>query len=242
MEQYPSSASAIKKNCPVLSGKASSCTGCQYNGRKAYDCAQLTRYAAKAAGLELPSGASSQWKTGDWAQKGTIDTLPEHIPCFLYMERESANPMGHTGVYLGDGTVIDARGHSAGVVHRELSDVAWTHWAILNGQELTKPDISDKQEENTMKYVVTGNRLALRSKPNASASVLDRMNTGTVVDAVTVDNEWVKITYGGKVGYSMVKYMQAIEPIENEEPDDPEDDLSDSEKLDIIWSWYQSQK
>lgn len=66
IEQYPSCENNIVKNCPVLSKSASSCAGCKYNGKKAYDCAQLTKYAAKAAGLTLPSGASSQWNNADW--------------------------------------------------------------------------------------------------------------------------------------------------------------------------------
>ena len=74
-EQYPTMANAIRKNCPVLSGKQETCDGCKYQGKKAYDCAQVTRLSAKAAELTLPSGASSQWNKGDWAQKGAIDTL-----------------------------------------------------------------------------------------------------------------------------------------------------------------------
>ena len=52
-------------------------TGAKWDGRPVWDCAQLTRYAAKAAGVELPSGATSQWRKGPWKRKGTIDSLPE---------------------------------------------------------------------------------------------------------------------------------------------------------------------
>lgn len=236
-EQYPEYADKIRSNCPVLSGKAD-CTGCKYNGKKAYDCAQLTRYAAKAAGLELPSGASSQWNKADWDQKGTIDTLPRGTVCFLYQEKASANPMGHTGVYLGDGTAVDARGHAHGVVHRALDDVKWTHWAMLKGQELTEG--GEKEETSMVKYKVTGTRLALREKPTTSAAVLLRMETGTVIEGEKHNAEWVKVAYGGKVGYSMVKYLQAMEPVEDvptPAPEEPEE-LTDEEKLEKLWAWY----
>ena len=239
MEQYPGSAEAIKKNCQVLSGKSATCYGCKYNGKKAYDCAQLTRFAAKAIGAEIPSGATSQWNKVDWAQKGVLDSLPLHQVCFLYLERDGK--MGHTGVYLGDGTVIDARGHSAGVVHRKLDDVKWTHWALLKQQE-----IEDEKEGNAVaKFIVTGNRLALREKPATSATVLLRMDTGTEIAGEAVNDEWVKITVNGKVGYSMAKHLAQVEVVPAE-PQPPAAEmpaeLTDKEKLEVLWAWYQAEK
>lgn len=250
MEQYPGSAEAIRKNCQVLSGKSATCYGCKYNGKKAYDCAQLTRFAAKAIGVEIPSGASSQWNRVDWAQKGTIDTLPLHQPCFLYMERASANPMGHTGVYLGDGTAIDARGHSSGVVHAALDDVAWTHWALLKQQEIEQePDKAPEKEEKTMaKYIVTGTRLALRQRPSTSAPLVKksgrdvRMDTGTEIAGEPFNDEWVQAVYDGLTGYSMVKFLarvEAVKPPQYEDPEIPEEELTDKEKIDRLWAWYQ---
>lgn len=239
-EQYPDSASAITKNCPVLSGRADSCAGCQYNGRKAYDCAQLTRYAAKAAGLDLPSGASSQWKKGDWAQKGPIETLPANQVCFLYIERDSADPMGHTGVYLGDGTAVDARGHSSGVVHWSADDVNWTHWAVLTGQEIVPED--EGIEKRKALYTVTGNRLALRAQPDTGAAVLLRIDNGVMAEGELVNADWVKITYAGRVGYCMAKYLEETVPIEEPPVEEqPEAEPTDAEKLATLWAWYKKQ-
>lgn len=247
MEQYPGSAEAIKKNCQVLSGKSTTCYGCKYNGKKAYDCAQLTRFAAKAIGAEIPSGATSQWNKVDWAQKGALDSLPLHQVCFLYLERDGK--MGHTGVYLGDGTVIDARGHSAGVVHRKLDDVQWTHWALLKQQEIEPaPDKApEKEETNMSKYIVTGTRLALRRSPSTSAPLVQRngrdvrMDTGTEIYGEPFNNEWAKVAYDGLTGYSMVKFLQLVEevkPPQLEAPEIPEEELTDKEKLDRLWNLH----
>ena len=57
-------------------------------------------------------------------RKGTIDTLPEVPGICLYME-------GHTGVYEGDGSVIESTPNARfgnGVVRTRLSDRPWTHW------------------------------------------------------------------------------------------------------------------
>lgn len=127
--QYPSMATAIRVNCPVLSGRQATCTGCRWEGKKAFDCAQLTRRTAESVGLSLPSGATSQWRKGEWKQKGTIDTLPKDKIAFLYKEKNGK--MVHTGVYLGDGSFVHARDHRAGVIRQDLSAYLWTHWAIL---------------------------------------------------------------------------------------------------------------
>lgn len=38
---------------------------------------------------------------------------------------------GHVGVYVGNGEVIEARGHAYGVVKTQLSKRKWTKWAYI---------------------------------------------------------------------------------------------------------------
>jgi len=134
MAQYPDYAASIQKYCPVLSGKQGACAGCKYEGKLAFDCAQLTRYAAKAAGIELPSGARSQFTKANWAVKDTIDKLQPGQVAFLYRVTSSGS-VPHTGIALGDGTFVDARGHSQGVLHSPMSSCQWTHFCIQPAQE-----------------------------------------------------------------------------------------------------------
>lgn len=133
MAQYPSFAEAIQKNCPVLSGRQPTCSGCKHNGRLAFDCAQLTRRAAEAIGLSLPSGSKSQWTKGNWALKGPIADLPSNQEAFLFNVKPDGG-VPHTGIALGDGTAVDARGHFYGVMHKPIGSYPWTHFAILRGQ------------------------------------------------------------------------------------------------------------
>lgn len=151
IKQYPDYEDKITHNCPVLSGRQKSCDGCRHDGRLAHDCAQLTRYAAKAAGMTLPSGATSQWNEADWASQGEIGTLPTSEVAFVY--RRSGDKMQHTGVYLGDGTVVDARGHDGGVVHRPLSSYSWTHWGILKGMD-SAVDVTDGPTDTTDRHTL----------------------------------------------------------------------------------------
>lgn len=54
-------------------------------------------------------------------QSGTIDTMPETIGVLVF----AAN---HVGIYIGNGQVIDAKGHTTGVIQTNLSDRNFTHW------------------------------------------------------------------------------------------------------------------
>ena len=59
-------------------------------------------------------------------EKGLIATMPE-IPGL------TVHYPGHMGVYIGDGWVIEARGHKYGVVKTRLKDRCWISWAKVPG-------------------------------------------------------------------------------------------------------------
>lgn len=126
-------ADKIIDNCPVLSGKQSSCDGCQWQGELSYDCAQFSKFSAAAGGVSLPSGSNSQWTKVDWAVAGEIASLPMDVVCFVFHHNDKTGRKSHVGVYLGDGTVADARGHDyrqGGVMHKDVASYPWTHYAI----------------------------------------------------------------------------------------------------------------
>lgn len=137
MKQYPAYAAKIKRNCPRLSGAAKTCADCKWCdpetgiGKQAYDCAQLSRWAMDAVGIQLVSGANSQWERTSWDIRGKIDGLPRDRVALVF--REDEGRMGHVGIYQGDGTVIHAKGHDYGVVRQKIEDVKFTHWGIPYG-------------------------------------------------------------------------------------------------------------
>lgn len=129
---YPGQKNNIYQNCLVLKGKQTTCEGCKWDGKQAYDCAQLTRYSCKAAGQELVSGANSQWNKMPWDKKGTIDSLPD-VPGVILYHVNASGTMTHTGVYIGGGYAVEARAAKYGVVKTLVKDRSWTHWAALPG-------------------------------------------------------------------------------------------------------------
>ena len=149
---YPAQKTNIYNNCLVLKGKQSECAGCKWDGMQAYDCAQLTRYSCKAAGTELVSGANSQWNKVAWAKKGAISTLPD-VPGVLLYHENASGTMTHTGVYIGDGYAVEARGAKYGVVKTAVKDRTWTHWAalpgVLDGDQVTIVPVEPEAKPET---------------------------------------------------------------------------------------------
>ena len=67
----------------------------------------------------------------DWQARGALDSRPELPGLVLF--RRSGKSMAHTGLYIGGGRVVHAKGHAYGVVETALSGGGWTHWAAPKG-------------------------------------------------------------------------------------------------------------
>ena len=124
----------------------------------------------KQIGISMVSGATSQWKKTKWARKGTIDQLPKDQVACLY--RWTGSVMQHTGIYLGNGYVIDARGSSAGVIKSKLSSYPWTHFGQPRGL-IKKEQTNEVISVNYQAKVVadSGSTVRMRSAPSKEAGV-----------------------------------------------------------------------
>ena len=59
------------------------------------------------------------------SRKGSITTLPDTPGVCVFM----AN-MGHVGVYIGNGEVVEAMGHAYGVVKTKVAGRGWAYWGM----------------------------------------------------------------------------------------------------------------
>ena len=176
-------------------------------GHRVWDCASLVRYAMKQIGISMVSGATSQWKKTKWARKGTIDQLSKDQVACLY--RWTGSVMQHTGIYLGDGYVIDARGSGAGVIKSKLSSYPWTHFGQPQGlikKEQTNEVISVSYQAKVV--ADSGSTVRMRSAPSKEASVSATIALGTIVDVVEEAEGWCGIIYNGQKGYMMSQFLE----------------------------------
>lgn len=126
----PSHASAIAKKCQVLNGSASTCDGCEWNGKLCFDCRGFTYWCLKQAGITIKgAGATSQYNTkANWIVVGEIaDGLPDVVCCLF---KHEGTTMKHTGMHIGGGEIIHC---SAGVQYGKVTDKGWTHYAVPAG-------------------------------------------------------------------------------------------------------------
>lgn len=220
-------------------------------GKKVFDCAGLVTAAlSNHLRLRVVSGASSQWKGAYWALKGTINTMPKDYVVCLYKEKPTANPMQHTGLYLGDGNVTDARGSSSGVIYSKFESYPWSHWAIPKGLlsdadiaaiKSTVPNTAQNPGQTTPAKPVTtgggtmanfvataitnGSQLALRKGMSTVTDIITRMDAGSFIGVVEKTNDtWWKVQVGTQVGYVMMKYLTVtnIAPVNPNAKDDGE--------------------
>lgn len=191
--QYPDQAKSILN------------VGRKWDGVPVWDCAQLARYAAKAAGVTLPSGATSQWRKGPWKRKGTVGTLPQGEVLFLY--RQKGNVMQHTGIALGDGTCVHARGTAYGVVRQGLEDYAWTHWASPWKSMETPEKEGETDMETAIVHADSGSTVRMRSGPGKGYTPVLSVPVDMEVEVLEWGTEWSRIHVDGEEGYMMSQYL-----------------------------------
>jgi hypothetical protein len=238
--QYPEYANLIRK---YGLGK--------WLGKHCVDCAQLTRLSAKAAGITIKSGASSQWKSDVWAEKGEIDTLPDDNAGYLLYRQSSSNAavMQHTGVSIGDGYAIEARGHAYGVIQSVIAERGWTHWGRLaeSGEDTTDESEGDDDEmSNLAGYICEVSNLAsgtsklnVRKSASTSASKVTTVSEGDQVTCKSDTGTWACIkTSSGLYGYCMSKYLTAVSEAGDEDDGDGVSVILTSSEVTALKSIY----
>lgn len=185
--------------------------GAKWDGVPVWDCAQLTRAVAAAAGVSLPSGATSQWNKAEWARKGEIAGIPQGEAVFVYRRQAgSATVMAHTGLALGDGTCVHARGTAYGVVRQKMTEYAWTHWAVPRAAGNAEGANGMSETENL--YTVTGGRLALRPAADTGSGLLLWLPDGARVRSLAQAGQWRQVCYTKDgvthTGWCMSRYLQ----------------------------------
>lgn len=101
-------------------------------GKKVHDCAGLIKGYLWSAG---PNSPAKYHKNQDFGatgfyrrckKRGTIKSFDKKIGRLVFKGKNTT--MTHVGVYIGNGYVVEAKGHAYGVIKSKLKGGGWTHW------------------------------------------------------------------------------------------------------------------
>ena len=198
--------------------------GAQWIGHWVTDCSGLFYWAFKELGGYMYHGSNTMWDkycTSKGKLSGGKRTDGKELkPGTAVFVLKGTSNRSHVGLYIGNGTVIEASGTKVGVITTEITNKKWNEWGELRGVNYGASSapaqsigtaVSDKKEENVKGAKVTGKatvndtKVALRSAPSTSATVLTRVDKGQQVDLV--ESDWVKISYKGQTGWMMKKFL-----------------------------------
>lgn len=129
-------------------------------GQRVHDCVGLIKgYLWSETPNSTPIYNSKQDKDvsgmkANCTETGDIKTLPELKGVLVFMS-------GHVGIYIGNGEVIEARGHSYGVVKTKLAERKWISWGKLRWIEYEEElkMFEQGQEKEAIDYLVEQGRI-----------------------------------------------------------------------------------
>ncbi|MEI8199723.1 MAG: C40 family peptidase [Eubacteriales bacterium] len=98
-------------------------------GPKSFDCSGLVYYCLNKAGLSVDRTTASGFsKEKDWEKITSMDDLK---PGDLLFFSTGGKKVGHTGIYIGDGKMIDASSSNREVVQRSCVTSYWTNHFVF---------------------------------------------------------------------------------------------------------------
>ena len=192
--------------------------GAKWIGHWVTDCSGLFYWAFKELGGYMYHGSNTMWNKYCVA-KGKLSSGKrtdgnELKPGTAVFVLKGTSDRSHVGLYIGGGKVIEASGTQAGVCYSNVSDKKWAEWGELKGVDYngTSSDVEPAPQAPTEPDPVTigsalvnATKVALRSAPSTNATIFTRVDKGERVQIL--DDEWTLVSYQGKTGYMMSKFL-----------------------------------
>lgn len=183
--------------------------GQKWVGHHVSDCSGLFYWAFQQLGGYMYHGSNTMWNSY-CTSKGKLSNGKrtdgkELKPGTAVFVLKGTSDRSHVGLYIGNGKVIEASSTKVGVVTTDITNKKWCEWGELKGVIYSNSTSTATSETTIGSAVVNDIRVALRSAPSTNGTVLTRVNKGERVQVL--DNEWTRVSYQGKTGYMMTKFL-----------------------------------
>ena len=179
--------------------------GAKWIGHYVADCSGMFTWAFKELGSYMYHGSNTMYNKYCTSKGKKTDGIALKPGTAVFTGDDSNH--GHVGLFIGNNTVIEAQGTQAGVTTTKLTNTKWTYWGELKdvdyGSEPSPTPTPTPGEE----AVVVGKQVALRYGPTTDAPVILRVATGETVKLTDPPDDWIHITFNGKSGYMMKKFL-----------------------------------
>lgn len=162
--------------------------GSKWVGHSVADCSGLFVWAFKQLGGSIYHGSNSIYDRY-CSEKGKItdEIRKTMLPGTAVFVCKASGNKSHIGLYIGNGTVIEAQGTQAGVCTSKLNTAKWTYYGLLKDVQYTASEAPEQpsapKDEET---------------PVQSLPTLRRGNTGAYVTLLQTKLEYL--------GYDLGKY------------------------------------
>ena len=182
--------------------------GQKWVGHYVADCSGLFSWAFNQLGGYMYHGSNTMWNSY-CTDKGKLSGGKradgrELKPGTAVFKLKNGNDRSHVGLYIGNGEVIEASSTESGVIITKVTNSKWNEWGELKGVDYS---VQTEETPNSQvgSAVVNAVRVAFRSGPSTNDSVLVRVDKGQRVQVL--GDSWTKVTYQGKTGYMMSKFL-----------------------------------
>lgn len=184
------------------------------NDRRGIDCSGAFVRAYRQQGESIYHGSNRMARTAcAWLrpagqvfpQRGMVafkarDSQPpeDYRPGGAYYDPDLPQDFYHVGLVVSAAPLrlIHA---TPPCVRADDSLRGWTHLGWLKD--------FPEEERNVEERTVTASTVNFRAEPSTSASLLDRIPQGTVLETEQVNEAWVRTMWQGKTGYVMAQYL-----------------------------------
>lgn len=186
--------------------------GSRWIGHWVTDCSGLFAWAFKELGGYMYHGSNTMWNKYCTArgklEGGKRADGQELKPGTAVFVLKNGSDRSHVGLYVGGGIVIEASGTQTGVITSQITNKKWAEWGELKGVDYgatSTPATPAEVEKYDKTATVNDVKVALRSAPSTKSTVLLRVDKGATVQVE--EEEWTKVSYKGKQGYMMTKFL-----------------------------------